>query len=677
MRSLRSSWPPLSAVAGSMLVAAGLSAAPIAAAVQPPKPDLTRIGLEALLDMTIQTASKQSQRMSEAPATVTVITRDEIREHGFRTLGDVMRTVPGLHVSNDRNYEYLGVRGFSRPNDYNTRVLLLIDGRRINDIVYDSATFDRSFPLDLSLIERIEFVPGPGSALYGANAFFGVLNVITRTAASLDGVTVNAGAGSFGTIEGGASIGRRYDSGLDVLLAASGLRSRGADLYFPEFDAPATNQGRAVGLDGERSRKLHLNLGWKDWRLTGSFSDREKQSPTAPFGSAFNVAGTRTVDSYAFLSLRHELRPAEGLSLSTQINHSTYRSQGWYVQDTAAPGATGLNSNRDDTQAHWWGLDMRLNETRIAGHHWVLGLELEQSTRLRQRNSDDNPFFSYLDSSRHLRRTGVYLQDSIRLGEKVTVTAGLRHDHHSTSGGITTPRLGLVYRHSAATTVKLMAGNAYRAANAYELDYAAGSSYEAAGNLRPERISTLEAALEQSMPGNAQLRVAVFRYRLRDLIEQITDPVSGLLHFANVQSAQAQGLTTEWQQFWASGARLRTSLTWQQAVNSDSGQILSNSPRLLAKLTGAVPLPTAGATLALDAQYIGRRNTESAGGAAGYAIANLTVSSRQLIDGVLLSASVYNLFDRRFADVGSAEFRQTLLPQDGRTLWARASRQWH
>ena len=131
MRSHRSSWPPLSAVAGSMLVAAGLSAAPIAAAVQPPKPDLTRIGLEALLDMTIQTASKQSQLMSEAPATVTVITRDEIREHGYRTLGDVMRTVPGLHVSNDRNYEYLGVRGFSRPNDYNTRVLMLIDGRRI------------------------------------------------------------------------------------------------------------------------------------------------------------------------------------------------------------------------------------------------------------------------------------------------------------------------------------------------------------------------------------------------------------------------------------------------------------------------------------------------------------------------------------------------------------------
>ena len=676
MRRHRSRQPLLTAVAGLLFLAAGLSARPASASSPPVRPDLTRIGLEALLDMTIQTASKQPQRMSEAPASVTVITGDEIREHGYRTLGDVMRTVSGLHVSNDRNYEYLGVRGFSRPNDYNTRVLLLIDGRRANDIVYDSATFDRSFPLDLGLIERIEFVPGPGSALYGANAFFGVLNVITRAADSLDGVTVSAGVGSHGTREGSASVGRRYDSGLDLLLAASGFRSRGADFYFPEFDTPATNRGVAVGLDGERSRKLHLNLGWQDWRLTGSFSEREKQLPTASFGSAFNVAGTRTIDNYAYLSLRHELRPADGLSLSTQLNHSTYRTQAWYLQDTAGSGAPGLVANRDDTLARWWGLDIRLNETRIAGHHWVLGLELEQSSHLRQRNFDADPFASYLDASRSLRRSGLYLQDSIRLGEQFTLTAGLRHDHHSTSGGITTPRLGLVYRHSPATTVKLMAGNAYRAANAYELDYAAGSAYQAAGSLNPERIATLEAALEHSLPGSALLRASVFRYRLRDLIEQGTDPVSGLLRFGNLQSAHAQGLSTEWQQFWASGARVRASLTWQQAFNDESGQPLSNSPRLLAKLTGAVPLPAAGAILALDTQYIGPRRTESGAVAAGYTIANLTVSSRHLIPHLLLSASVYNLFDRRIFDVGSAEFRQSVIPQDGRTVWARAAYQW-
>ena len=154
-----------------------------AAAAQTPPSEVTTPSLEELLNVEIiSTASKFSQEVTHAPASITIITADEIRYYGHRTLADVLRTVRGLYTSYDRNYSYIGVRGFSQPGDYNTRVLLLVDGHRLNDAVYDQAPIGTDFPIDVSLIERVEIIRGPGSSLYGTSAFFGVINVITRMA---------------------------------------------------------------------------------------------------------------------------------------------------------------------------------------------------------------------------------------------------------------------------------------------------------------------------------------------------------------------------------------------------------------------------------------------------------------------------------------------------------------
>ncbi|HAY10639.1 MAG TPA: TonB-dependent receptor, partial [Thauera sp.] len=115
-------------------------------------------------------AAKYEQRQSEVAAAATVISREEIRSFGWRTLDEALATLPGVFKTYDRQYSYLGVRGFGLPGDYMTRVLLTIDGVRANEPLYDSAPLGRTFPLDLDLVERIEFIPGPGGALYGQNA---------------------------------------------------------------------------------------------------------------------------------------------------------------------------------------------------------------------------------------------------------------------------------------------------------------------------------------------------------------------------------------------------------------------------------------------------------------------------------------------------------------------------
>lgn len=105
---------------------------------------------------TVTSASRFEQSLSEAPSAVTVLTSQEIREYGWRTLGEAPASIPGLYVSSDRNYAYLGARGFLRPGDYDSRFLLLVDGVRSNDNQYDQAAIGTDALLDMALVERIE-----------------------------------------------------------------------------------------------------------------------------------------------------------------------------------------------------------------------------------------------------------------------------------------------------------------------------------------------------------------------------------------------------------------------------------------------------------------------------------------------------------------------------------------
>src|SRR5206468_2674797 len=126
----------------------------------------------------------------------------EIQHQGYRTLGEILNSVRSFFATNDRNYTSLGVRGFSRPGDYNTRILLLIDGHRVNDNIYDEAMIGPELALDLDLIQQIEIVRGPVSSLYGSNALFAVINITTRRGRDLNGLEVAGTRGSLGAWNG-------------------------------------------------------------------------------------------------------------------------------------------------------------------------------------------------------------------------------------------------------------------------------------------------------------------------------------------------------------------------------------------------------------------------------------------------------------------------------------------
>jgi iron complex outermembrane receptor protein len=274
-------------------------------------------------------ASGFKQKVTEAPASVTIITSEEIQKFGYRTVDDVLRNVRGFYVTYDRNYSYLGVRGYGPSGDYNSRIAVLIDGHRLNDNIFDAAPVGMECPLDVDLIDRIEVIRGPNSSLYVASAFLGVINIITKRVRDLQKVSMAGEMASYGSYQARVSYGNKFDNGLQLLLSGSFYDSHGHDrLFFQEFNNPATNNGIAMNADGDQFHQLFANVSWERFTLQAVFGSRDKDIPTAPFGSVFNVSGTHTIDARSYLDLQYDRQLGRGWNLTNRISYDQYNNDG-------------------------------------------------------------------------------------------------------------------------------------------------------------------------------------------------------------------------------------------------------------------------------------------------------------------------------------------------------------
>lgn len=626
--------------------------------------DPTQLSLEQLLDLDVQSASKFIQKASEAPSSVTVIGAAEIRRYGYRTLADILNSVRGLSIHYDRNYAYLGVRGFGPLGSYNSRILVMIDGYRLNDPVYGQGSIGREFPLDVDLIERVEFVPGPGSAIYGSNAFFGVVNVITRDGRGLDAVEASAEAGSWRTGKGRVSLGRRFGDDLDVLVSATGYSSQGRDQHYPEFAVPGVSDGVARGLDDERARDFFAKASWRGFTLEAAQGVRDKGVPTASFGSLFGDPRERTEDRETFAELRYDGSLARDLELSARVNRGSYDYHGTYPYDAGGPVV--LNIDRAVTD--WWGGELKLLSRAFEGHKLVLGTEVTNNTRQDQTNIDLSPPMTYLDERHRSRQWGLYVQDEFALRPDVTLNAGVRHDRYSTFGGITNPRVALIWTASSALTLKALYGRAYRAPTDNELFFSSEPlGWKANPALGPERIATTELTAEWRLASLTRATLGAFHYRISELIELVTDPADGLQTYRNGGNADVTGVQAEIERLWQNGSALRASVSMQRAEDQ-AGARLVNAPRHVAKLDGAVPLAGERLRAGLALRLLGDRLTRNRAVAGGTTVADLTLTSDALAPGTELSASVYNLTDRRYSDPVSDAHLQDSIRQDGRSF---------
>jgi iron complex outermembrane receptor protein len=637
-----------------------------AAAQENKSTPLTELTIEKLLDIEVYSASKFAQKTTEAPASVTIVTANDIKRYGYRTLADILRSVRGMFVTYDRNYSYLGVRGFNRPGDYNARVLLLLDGYRLNDTVYDTATIGQELPLDMDLIDRVEVVRGPGSSLYGSNAVFGVVNVITKRGRDVGGAEVSGEAGSFNSVKGRATYGQQWDNGAELMLSVTNFDSAGQNLYFPEFDDPASNNGIAHDKDQEQAKRFFAKIAHGGLSLTGVLSERIKEVPTALAETVFNDPRTETTDSETVLDLAYYSRLDKQRELTARVYYGAYYYVGVYPYE-----APPVIVNKDKSWAEWRGLEARL-VGRQSGHTLMVGAEYQDNYRQDLKNYDLDPATVYLDDKRSSERWGLYVQDETSLRAGLLINAGLRYDRYSTVGNTVNPRLALIYNPQPETALKFLYGTAFRAPNNFELYYAFPDFFKANPNLDPEEITSYEVVVERQVQPNFRLIATVYRNNIHNLINQIVDPADDLLVFRNIGKVQSNGAELEADRALTDGARLRASFAWQITRDQDSGDELINSPRRQAKLNYTAPLFANVLWAGAEVQYTDSRKTLAGNTTGAYTIVNLTLSGLQLAKGLEISASVYNLLDRQYADPARPEHTQDEIVQDGRSYRLKA-----
>lgn len=640
---------------------------------------LKSLSLEELSSIQVDTvygASKHEQKVQEAPSSITIITRDEIQKAGYRTLAEILNSVPGLYIRYDRTYSELGIRGFNNPGDFNSSFLLLVDGHRMNVPLTGNAAIDRGFALDVDLIERVEVIRGPGASLYGDNAFFGVINVITRRGRDLAGAEASASGGSLGSYNGRFSYGESLSNGVEMAVSGSYYQSAGnPQLFYKEFDTPAQNNGNAAHVDSERSGSLFTSASWKDFTLEGAVVEHVKQEPTASFGAVFDDPRNQAKDDQAFADLKFEHPFENDLDLQARLGYDYATTIGTYAEDLGLPYPV---LNRDDFLSQRLTGELQLRETFFEHHTVTAGAQVFDNLQDRQRNYNVDPPKVYLDDTRHFVDYALFLQEEYQIRSNLIFNGGVRYDVLQLSGSTVNPRLALIYQPVQGTTLKLVYGTAFRAPTPYELYYSDGGYTQIANPaLKPERITTGELAVEQQIAKHWSASASGFYYDINNLIEQATiapgQPDAGLIQLQNLGKANAKGLELALKGTAAGGFEARASYSLTDARNAISGARLPDSPVNLGKLDLTAPLWREKLFATLDCQFMSDRVTLAGRTDPGCGIVNFTLFSRQWIKGVELSASVYNLFNNQYSDPGGQEHLQDLIQQNGRAFQIKAA----
>ncbi len=510
--------------------------------------ELFDVSLAELLDQTVVTATKSEQKLSDTPATVRVVTAQQIRERGYRTLDDALADLPGLQFRNIQGFNnYVFMRG--APNQ-NNLILLLVDGVKVNEL--NSGGFYSGGQFNLENVKQIEVVYGPGSALYGTNAVSGIINIITWSPRdeAAKGSRLSLGVGSFDTQRGSFRT-AYYDAERDLGYSFSGMAgtTEKADLRGERGDYNWTD-----GMENfEDDFAFDGKLCWQDFTVGFLYQDKQA-SRTTNYQAVGDIKFDRnTLWHVTFMNiwLRHEADITERLTLNSLAYYrdTTVHDDTIGFIDRANGGAPGRQAGyfRPNTQV---GVEEQFSYRVTDRLQLDAGLVWEKE-RLSEGFSRTNSLAQAQDPptpddpnklAEHL--VSAYLQSQVRVSDGLELTAGLRVDDSTAYDDVATPRCGLVY-HREKLTAKLLYSEAFRAPKPWDYNFGAGNS-----GLRPEEMQSYEASLEYRFGPSLHAGLALYHNEISDLL---TFDAA-----ANRWENQGSGTTT--------GLELTADYTWRTLV---------------------------------------------------------------------------------------------------------------
>ncbi|MEQ1543896.1 TonB-dependent receptor [Methyloglobulus sp.] len=620
----------------------------------------------------VYSASKYEQKVTKAPASISIVTGDEIKKYGYRNFGAILSSLRGFYNTRDRNNGYVGARGFGLPSDFNSRVLLLIDGHRFNDNLFDAFDTSEAFPVDVDIIERVEVVRGPSSSLYGTSAVFGVINVITKRGRDQHGANIKYSYGSNDTHKTSASYGNRFKNGLEAFVTGTFYDSQGYNkLFYKEFDAPSTNNGLSTGNDSEQSRKLMAKASFGDFSFQGLHVDRTKDIPTASFNTQFNSHAQTFVDQANFVELKYDHTFENQLNVQSRLSYNNYRFRGDlpFSSSPTPPSSTSINKNL--FYGEWWRAELEASKLVWDDHHITVGGQYQGNFHQYLTNFFEVAPNSVPGSNVNTYQWALFAQDDYSITDTLSLNVGVRYDYYSIFGSTINPRVGLIYAPWQSTTFKLLYGQAFRAPNQFELNFSIPDVQVKNRDLKPEKMDTVEFIIEHYFTRQLRTELNVFHTSITDNITSTTNSDS-LVQYQNNRNVDSIGFETQIENTWGDGFQGRLSYSWQNTTDKKTGERLTNSPEHMVKLNLIAPLWQDKVFVGFETQFMSSRKTPpkdangNKGGRVGdYVISNLTVYTQNWVKGLELSAGVYNLFDQRYFDPASADHKQNAIQQDG------------
>ncbi|MES2296895.1 MAG: TonB-dependent receptor [Pseudomonadota bacterium] len=628
----------------------------------------------------VYSAARYVQTIAETPANVAVITREDIARYGYRSVHDALLSVPGLYDAASQ-WPALGVSGTAVPGDFGSRVLYMVNGMPIYEPTYGGFFLDY---LDIESVERIEFVKGAGSALYGSGAVMGLVNLITRGAQDSAAHSAALTYASHG--EGKLYWSRGLQSaGISSFFSVSVARVGARDTYLPELDNADFDAARYHGLsrnDGARTLRLFARLARDQAWLQTLIVSGSKRDPLASYDTVLNGP----------LALRESLAALEA-GVTREVGASGRLTARAYLFDIAErgdypyafSGERGVAPdyiNVSDLSSRQLGAEVRYDAFFGTGHHVLTGVEAKRIGYTHE--VGDQPDLQRrglftVDTSSSYTQWSAFAQDEMRIGSG-HLFLGARYDaYRGLSDGVRarlSPRLAYVQDLPSGDTAKLVYGEAYRAPTIYESRYQDGlpaaETIWANPDLRPELSRSLEALLIAAPARPLQWRLSAFVKQLRDTPVQVITPQyrgidcdlgpDGCIQYRNSgQMQKVAGLEMDLRQRLGERGDLYASLVLQHGWN-DAGE-LPSSPRHIAKAGISRALPWAGANAALEAQYVGAVNgLIDADGAAraalpAYALVNAVFNLPRFGGGWRASLRIDNLLDRQYATVASRELQ--------------------
>ena len=628
----------------------------------------------------VSIATGARQPLIRAPAAATVITAADILAMGATDLDQILETVPGLHVSFSPLaytpiYLIRGIHG-----KFNPHVLMMLNGISITDMyVGDRGQALGWGGMPIANIARIEVIRGPGSALYGADAFAGVINVITKTAADIQGLQIGARAGSFNTrdvwlLHSGSGGGWESTFSLDLhntdghreIIAADAQTSRDPPLGPRVSLAPGSVNTQRNTFD------IRLDLSKKDWRMRLGYQGRRNLGTGAGVAQALDPRGSIDSDRFnADLSYDNP-KYAQHWGVSSQLSYFDTRLRTQLV--LFPPGAfnnafpEGMIGNPSRAERHTR-LGGSIFYTGIATHKFRLGIGLNE-IELYQVSESKNFYFvppsprpvplpgglrdvSYLPDLVYIQKQDrhnyyAYLQDEWFFAPDWELTAGVRYDEYSDFSRTVNPRLALVWQTSQYLTSKLLYGRAFRAPSFAELYIINNPVSLGNPNLSPEVIDTYELAFNYQASQKLRTNINLFYYKMKGILRFIPDPLPATTTTAQNSGSQT-GHGLEWEGSWAvtQDLELKANFALQRSIDDSTDGDVGYAPRRQVYLRADLLLAPA---WHLDTQInrvIGRHRPvgDSRSDIRDYSIVDLTLRRVRVAGNWSIAAALRNLFD--------------------------------